>query len=474
VKTEAVRSNQSTANSSELKPYNTLMATPLHETILVISKTFEMVHEIYDKIFSDIGKQETTENKISLIRLLHDAFVLEKKLLKGLGNIRKVYEFRYQEASEQTGMKQLNRLYGDRKKIINASGEQYAILIQSLSQQTSGAQLTESLLQCSSKEWTTEEAARSLIAYCDKYCDGLASSIAMERIKEGQTLLKKIHNNAMFTPDKDPQAAQTQLANITWFLMYTWGLQKKRGACEFAFVIEGTVGWNLYDFMKTIPKVYPRASSHFIGRSPKTKGALSYFTNSSAHLGIDIQEGLLPARKRTILFEMVDSPPFVISELPKKVLFFKPENWGMQDSILNHSREYLESVQKKSRAEGEDDAPGMQKERVPDNAKKAFIALLDHIRTNTAYGPIFKKLNPDVYGLNIAFDKAKLWGIAYMHAFINVIETQSNCPAEFNAEIKGLKEIILSLPHHDRRTGRELYITKEELKEEVFGKLELV
>jgi hypothetical protein len=452
--------------------YNAQIATQLHDTIPVILKTFETAHKIYEEAFRAVTEQPTTTGKIGLMRALCDTFIQEKKLLKGLENIKKVYEARYKEAPEHKGLNQLNSLHKEQEQKINAYSEQYEALVQPLRQETEGTDLTETIFLRATTEPTTEQAAKSLSAYCDKYCHGLSSIQAKERILEGQKLLQCIVNNPTFQASKDPKVVQAQLANITWFLMYTWGIDKKRGASEAAFVIENL---NLYNFMMSVPAAYERTSTHFIGRSPETTRYSSYLPKSSNHHGIDIEEGLLPARKRTILFEKVDSPQFINPKL-QQVLFFKPENWGTQDplSVFQHSMEYVESVQKKSRAEGEDDAPGMQKERVPDNAKKAFIALLDHIRANTAYTPILQGLDTKIYDLNTALDKATLWGIAYMHAFINAIATQTNCPAGFKEAAQNLTNIITLLPHPDRQTGRELYITKEELKDKVEGKLDLV
>ncbi len=459
-----------------LRAYNSQMGTQLHETLPVIQNTFAMADAQYEGSIRAISDRASPDEKITMVRALCDAFAQEMNLLRGLENITKVYNVRYQSDPGHAGLKELNAFCEYKRGHFNAHAEQYKALIQSLQgPAASGPTLTASILCPQPKnDISIELAAESLSAYCDKYCPGISSVDARGRILNGQQLMRSILRDPSFRPSPDPKEFQNHLANITWFLMYAWGLQKKRGATEAAFVIEN--GSKLYEFVKASRSSYPRASSHFIGRSPANDGYSSYLVKSSMHHGIDIEEGLLPAVKRTILFEMVDSPSFNHNpKIPGQVLFFKPENWGTQGTLFQHSLEYVESVQKKRRGEGEDDALGVQKERVPDNAKKAFTALLSHIQAQIAiYAPSLKSLNPEIFDLKTAFDKAKLWGIAYMHAFISGLESHAQCPADFNAATESLKAIMAPLAHPDRQTGRELYITAKELEELVFADLKIV
>ena len=95
---------------------------------------------------------------------------------------------------------------------------------------------------------------------------------------------------------------------------------------------------------------------------------------------------------------------------------------------------------------------GLQREKVPDDTKKAFEALLQHIENN--------KADYDKPDLKKARNKAKLFGIAYMKSFI---ATLHNADAELNALSKAVSNTWESLDNLDKRTGREIYITATEL-----------
>ncbi|HUD01269.1 MAG TPA: hypothetical protein VMR37_03015, partial [Rhabdochlamydiaceae bacterium] len=203
------------------------------------------------------------------------------------------------------------------------------------------------------------------------------------------------------------------------------------------------------------------------GGTEPTRNYSSYLMASSQHHGVDVHNDLMPAKKRTILFELVDT-----MSGSKHLLFFKPENFGTRtyEDYVMHALELGESLQRKSAANGGDDASGMQKERVPDAAKKAFAALLQHLQQNRAiYDPIMKEL-PEV--LAKALDFAKLYGIAFMFEFIRGIESQNECPAAFNTFSAPVKKTWESLDHLDKRTGREIYLTPEELA--VFVEMKII
>jgi hypothetical protein len=91
-------------------------------------------------------------------------------------------------------------------------------------------------------------------------------------------------------------------------------IEKKQGFQEGAFVIEDESD-HLYNFLLSSGGAYKRGSSHFHGRVP-----------DKLQNGIDIFNEQLPAGKRTFLFERIEN--MEKPDLPKHVLFIKPENYS--------------------------------------------------------------------------------------------------------------------------------------------------
>ncbi len=460
-----------------LRGYNGWVGTQLQETVPVIAKTLQMAHAQFETAYSTIAAKKSPSEKINYLRPLCDSFTQELNLLEGLENIHQVYNKRYEKNPETEGLKTLNALHESSKKSFESHQKKYQELIQFLKHHTPPpaydsypSELTASV--CFPKVTNTvtvEEAAKSLSYYCQKYCPKISSKEAKTMIEQGQLLMQGILNGTR-KPSVDLKESQFELTRINWFLKYC-ALQKNQGAHEWSFAIEDN---SLYTFLMNSPDSYSRSSSHYIDRSPVNNGYSSYVMKSSIHHGLDVINGQMPAEKRTILFELVDR-----FRSPKKLLFFKPENYGTRGlAILMHAGELGESVNKKSRAQGEDDLPGMQKERVPDLTKDKFTALLNHIGGNpNIYKPRIEQLasvNPEIYDLNKAKNQAKLWGISYMHAFINGIKNQADCPLEFKSFAEEVENTWKSLDHLDKRTGREIYLSEEELKKFALEKLNLL
>jgi hypothetical protein len=443
-----------------LRYYNRQVGTQLHETILVITQTFVAAYSIFEETYLQVKQQTTREEQIKHLRPLCDALIQEMNLLEGLGHIQQVYNERYQDIPSKEGLTGLNALYEFRKLSIEEHSQHYQQLIQFLKEASGDVDpLTDSLIfPQTNSNVTTAEAAKSLSPYCQMYCPGISSNKAFELIRKGQILMREILNNDREASD-DAKQAENELLQITWFLKYC-ALKKNQGAHEWSLAIEEDK--KLYAFLMSAPGIYERASSHYVGRSKPSTGYSTWVTKSSSHYGVDIENELMPANKRTILFGLVDATPD-----GQKILFFKPENFGTQGpwDLLSHAIEFGESVGKKARAQGEDDLPGMQKERVPDNTKKAFTALLTHIQDNLdTYEPFLSKIDPNKeIDLKKAMDLAKLWGIAYMYRFITVIGSSEGCPREFNKFSIAVKETLQSLDHLDKRTGKEIYLTKQDL-----------
>ncbi len=289
-----------------------------------------------------------------------------------------------------------------------------------------------------------ELATKDLQAYCELYCPGISVEQASGMIRNGQALVKEILIGNPVQRSKDLQESQRKLAEINWFLTYC-ALQKNQGSRSWSLAIEE--GSKLYNFIMKCPGVYERSSSHYVGRSRRTTGISSLLMESSSQHGVDVKNNLMPAEKGTVLFEQIESLD------GKKFLFFKPEYYGTQGwDLVLHALEFLKTQLQKILIQGSHDCMGLQREKVPDDTKKAFEALLQHIENN--------KADYDKPDLKKARNKAKLFGIAYMKSFI---ATLHNADAELNALSKAVSNTWESLDNLDKRTGREIYITATEL-----------
>ncbi|HUD02208.1 MAG TPA: hypothetical protein VMR37_07755 [Rhabdochlamydiaceae bacterium] len=296
-------------------------------------------------------------------------------------------------------------------------------------------------------------ATNNLTAYCNQNCPGISPSLAIEMVKRGQLLLREIQQKPLLSLSHDPEKAHRELANITWFLMHC-ALRKGQGFSEGTFVIEER--GRLYSFLLS-QHAYLRASTHCVDRSPVNTGWTSYFKKSSLHHGNDVPNGLMPAQKRTILFDLIDP----LNQNDITPLFFKPENYGTQGAdLIGHSKDYILT---RKLVKPEDDIPGIQKEIVPRVAKQAFSNLLKHIQANLpVYGPFLEKLDPAIFDLSKASKKAALWGIAYMYAFMKGLEEQPSCLASLHEAASPLLEVLRAYDNLDKRRGREVFLSEAE------------
>ena len=180
-------------------------------------------------------------------------------------------------------------------------------------------------------------------------------------------------------------------------------LQKKEEFEEGAFVIEDENN-RLLNYLRKCPGAAKRDSSHFMGRSPRS-------WLSALHFGLDVFNKDMPAKKRTLDFVDIDA-----YEQNKKHLFIKPENYS--PFITNYYDFTMMSVRvsscfgkKNVRVMAAMISQADRKERVPDDAKKAFTKLIsllpkDQLQFETNRGAV---------NLADLKNNASKWGIAFMN-----------------------------------------------------------
>lgn len=296
--------------------------------------------------------------------------------------------------------------------------------------------------------------ASDLYAYCKIHCSDITYPQAVALIKEGQQLMRKILRDQPCLPSQAIEESQKELAVINWFLMY-YALTHDQGYYSGSCVIEENN--KLLNFIRASRGTDTRICSHFIGRP------------HDDWYGVDVRNGLMPAKKRTILLGLVST-----FSSAKKALFFKPENFSPflttafgYDAAM-HTYELGKSQVNRTR-KGANDMPGMQKERVPDSTLLAFQGLIDYLKNNIdQFRPVLNNLL--VIDLDKAIDHAKLWGIAYMDRFAKNIESSSSNP-DLRLKIQTLKDTYRKLDNLENRTGREVYINSQQLDDFVHREL---
>lgn len=456
--------------------------TEFKDTIKVIEKTVEKFIEDLSTIAHQLEQDKTDENQTDLTgRVNHLSIELLKarELLNGIENINFSYGENYKETEDlemKTALESSLALYSKLSIAYNT----FARLIPT-TQQTSHLTLPSPVAQESLSEMGPQEkAACSLEEYCKLYNSTILPSKVNEAIKRGGRLVKEILAGQRDTPSED---AEGDAAAIIWFLMGA-AIEKRQGFKQGSFLIEDREE-RIYKFFEKMPRKGERSSSHYIGRSNEYRGWSSYLIKSSSHMGVDVLTGTMPAYKRTLDIAQVESPPSLTPSLiSKPMLYIKPENYspflttGYGFDATMHGWEYLRSLATKWRGTGGDDLPGMQKERVPDEAKKTFNDFVKHMQTQRdtyqailSNSDILKKVDPngEIFNIDNAAANAKKWGISYMRAFFQLINSADSLPtdfhkheAAFNSTLKELEKTG-QLDHSEVRTGKEVIFEDAEL-----------
>src|SRR5262249_9635052 len=136
---------------------------------------------------------------------------------------------------------------------------------------------------------------------------------------------------------------------------------------------------------------------------------------------------------------------------------FKTTGYGYDAAM--HGVELVEAQYNKQFHPGSDDLPEMAKERVPSQVLTEFTKIVNSLGN-------IKDFIKDELAKQGVIDEdpikaAKIYGIAYMNMFVNAADQQTILPEDYNSQ--PFYNALPSLDHMDTRTGREVYISKEEL-----------
>jgi hypothetical protein len=403
----------------------------------VLSISRNLFHKHIADLESQIKEPQLFKKNISQ---LNEDLGRDMKLLEGLKKIEFVYTQRYQ--GDHVGLKELNESIQLLTSQIDQEWQHIEELINKYNSAVDEGGVELTLLE--KEKWkgdlaTTKSPSEDLEAYCYHYNREITPKDASLWIEEGNKTLKSLYSGNSTRMKDDPHEANEQATSITWALMNE-AISKGDGYREGSFVIDDPQGL-LYNFLHSHPNKYDRLSSHFAKRSPKM------------HEGIDIFDCPMPAQKRTLLFTQVDQMD------GSKVLFLKPENYSADHhnkyDTMMHGYEFFLSKKNKIFYPGSDDLPSMRKERVPVETSKIFENIVSTLNQFD-----FKELNKELFNDPIfegnSLEKAKLYGIAFMNAYVQAVDKLSVIPGEldtapFFESIKGLSDL-------DKRTGREAFI----------------
>jgi len=427
-------------------------ATELPGTINAIKETFKKVADQF----------ENDHQNMADISALKNDFQTELSMLKGLQNISKIYHERYDIKAEEKDNSYWGMLFGVDKgkkqgalselddtlrvyqERIRLHGEQFIAL-----RDTYQGDLTQSIMNPRARQDLHGLETTQLDAYVDTWCPGISKNEAQKYINNGKVVLKGLLDGTITKCEH-----QEEVTAIMWHLMRR-ALDKHQGHSEGAFAIEDRDG-RLYNFLESANS-FDRESSHYVERCLSWTGVSSKVFKSSAQKGIDITTGKLPAEKRHVLFGQVDD---------NKLLFIKLENFGIgsQYDKAAHGAEFAIAQYNKIFYPGSDDLPEMAKERVPVAVIKAFtesIKLLsDENREN------INNLMADLGYKGTPEKAAKVYGIAYMQAYMKAADLLTTpegfTRVNFDNSIPKCADGS-PLDHLEKRTGKEVYLTYEEL-----------
>ena len=445
-----------------MRPYYWAQGTTLEGTVKILAETFEKTIQDVSANLREAQKAVLSPEEIlhsKALQNLEDYLLKEYGLLAGIEKINNIYQERYKQTPSHEGLQELQNLYDKSAEQVKSDSEMAKELIRDI--------LT--IMKKSDEAVVPEvkgEPARSFEDYCTIF--RISPTQASHYTEVGKKLMQGILEGTHH-PSKDLKTSEEELAALSWFLM-SCAIQKGEGHEEGAFIIED-IHQYLYNFLLNSPGTKTRASSHFVGRSPKDNSLSTVAFSSAKHHGVDVIKGL-PANKRTILFEMIDNPAFI--EGLSKVLFFKLENYspflttGYGYDALMHGYELIQAQYNKRFKPGSDDDPSMRKERVPAALLKDFATIIQFIKDNiNDFGgrEALEILDPnqELLDLDKANKNAKLWGVMYMHQFLVKMKELPIYPNDFDNLIKPLEDEFGTLEYPEKRTGREVYLTIEEL-----------
>lgn len=279
-------------------------------------------------------------------------------------------------------------------------------------------------------------------------------------IQEGQEVLSGILNGTLNDAKNYPGGSETALNALTWKLM-SLAMNKGQGHSHGSFAIEDTNG-RLFAFLNS-SEYTNRPSSHYKHR--RVPGQESY------QQGVNVNTGTMPGDQHHLLFGQILSP--FHNQAP--LLFFKmessdPVGGGVTETVM-HVITYAQSLGRKML--GGNEGYGLSKEHTPPEIKKPFTAIIADLQNIEASEGHLARIHHNMATEGFRIEDTRTaspeslssrFGISYMTCFLKeakALQVPLDEVALASCE-KALSD--LHLDHLDRRAGKEVYLTEEELR----------
>lgn len=315
-------------------------------------------------------------------------------------------------------------------------------------------------------------AKKDLRDYLVKWTPNVQLEEAEYYIKEGKRLLAGILNENIVDPIQVDGGSMHALTLLAWCLM-SGALKKNQAHYQGSFTIEDQDKL-IYRFFCKIRESKTRTSSHYPNRRPVRNPITRMFFSQ---MGVNVLTGKMPGNQKHLLFGQIKGAPgrsiplfffkfepyspFLLSG-PQPLPSYVPSLEVPLVDVTCHTLCFGVSVWTKVFSPASNDDPDMNKEYPPAATLHAFNAIYQKIPTKIVESVnnlmVIKGFNADVES-----NKSE-YGISYMTQFIDEMkELQENWQMDpilldaFNAS-------LAELDHRDKRTGREVYFTTDEIQ----------
>lgn len=290
--------------------------------------------------------------------------------------------------------------------------------------------------------------------------DGLDLNNALRSGDDGE--VKKLKNNIDDLYSRYPlflgkTKKATEQYLVKSLILYYYAIAKKLEHIftEGTFVIYDGTG-KIFEFLLNLNNKYQRDASHFNGvAQTENRPWLAQFGEHHYGFDLDLTKEM---GKSTILFNKLNENG--------TALYIKPEEAGVESvtDIAHHAIGYAYSLGRKTLPQyfGSDDAPEYSKERVPQEVRTHFKALLDAAKQHG--------LPEALYQAYIRYNDVKGMGIQKMLAIAQSQEIKDSASEEAKAFINMLNEKKKSsdlltqakYTHLTKRFGHEAILTNDE------------
>lgn len=312
---------------------------------------------------------------------------------------------------------------------------------------------------------------KNLRDYLAKWSPNVSLEDAKQYIRDGKRLLLGILSGDIVDPIQVEGGSMQALTLLAWCLM-SGALKKNQAHLQGSFSIEDPQKL-IYKFFYKVQESKTRTSSHYPNRRPVVNPIMRMFFSQ---MGVNVLTGKMPGDQKHLLFGPIKNMPtcsiplfFLKFEPYSPFLLSGPQPFPLYAPSLEvpfvdltcHTVCYGKSAWTKTFCPSSNDELEMHKEYPPATTLDAFNQCCQEISSKN-----LEKINMTMYKKgfmpDVASNKSE-YGIGYMSQFIEELKTYQEDETIDSAHIKAFKNAVADLDHLDRRTGREVYFTVDEI-----------